>query len=703
MGWKEAADFVGEKAVDWGVKFLKLPNVVGTVAKELLFPEPVGIEEARYDWRKAERERIIKETLDALEKLPVNKPVYKKNKPVAAPPKDAPPNETPAPVDQPSFKLPERPNALPIDPFWIPRELIKRTRPISGRSLTKHKFGIMECHPISYAKEPVFTVVHDTIGTGRRKENAKKGTKNFIGWFIRENGNLDTRMIYASESEGGMPITDNILWDQVAYITPQDPGDWTGPLSFQFGAASIMDEAADYASSRQNVALGGSRPVIYWNKPKIKIKKSGDVEISDRFTSEGLTNLAADIKFLLEYYSNRKIKHLSIVNSSHGSVKKAVGADDFPLIMPRSLCDHEADQLKEFAKEEIKILKEQLSKTKDYTTRVIIQKTIEAKELELAEIDSGYIKYNQVFSHTELQAAIIEMFAELAGVYPLKIDIEPGHLLTQTLGPKPNKTKKAGKQDATDNDRTDPQELFEVKTQTEPIKLRFPNMGETQAEMLQILLNMQGMQNLQQEFLNRLAAQSCSTQAALIETHNKVDAIFDWAGFKVENQKDYYTLAFDPMIASDPENDELLKYLIGRNVEIRKPVFAVDKENQTVTASQFWYNRAATIIQNVHYRKFTGKEGSHMRDPKTFLTYAKNLMDTMGFLDGVSLSDDNKRVTLSFEDFKKLFTEGFSDITKEPKDDNKPWNEDKDNRPLFKDDKVATIAGKRYGTPNGTT
>jgi hypothetical protein len=654
--------------------------------------------QAEKNWEQENLEaknKLIEDTLIAIKKLPAGRQ-YKANKPIVQPTKNAPKPKT-QPVSQPPTKYPVFPNEVPsfADPFWIPK-LIKRVRAISGTPATEQKYGEMELWPINYEKT-TFNVRLDIIGTQRREENKKKGTENFIKWFARKNGNFSSAKIEDSQLEGGGVITGDTLWDQCCYFTPQTPGDFTGPMAMEFGAAAILDRAADLASTRVNASHGGVRGVLWAEKPTINIVPSGTVDISDRLPNDQFSSsfdgAASALKDLFEYYGERKIRQLDIVNQSSGEIAKKLGVDQFPFFIPRSLCNHEKEDLVKFAKEEIAILKEKLAATKDGLEKRRIEADIEYKEGELGEIESGYVKINEVKTHAELFSNSIELFSELLGAWPIKIDIEPGHLLTQTLGPKdPGAllTKEI-------LEKSDPQDLFEIRTLKDPIKLRFPNIGEILAEIELQLVNMQGIQNLQQEFMSRFASQMCSTQQTLVNTYDKVDCLFDWVGMKTVNHDDYVTLSFDPMIAGDPENDEVLKYLIGRNVAYKKPVFAIDKDNQTLTASQFIYANACTIIKNALYRKFNGRAGDPMENPKSFLKSAKEMLDLWNGLDGVLNSDGTKTVSISFDEFKKMYIDGFAPYTKDPTDDPDPWGDDKDERPLFNDDRVVQVGDKIYG------
>ena len=654
--------------------------------------------QAEKNWEQENLEaknKLIEDTLIAIKKLPAGRQ-YKANKPIVQPTKNAPKPKT-QPVSQPPTKYPVFPNEVPsfADPFWIPK-LIKRVRAISGTPATEQKYGEMELWPINYEKT-TFNVRLDIIGTQRREENKKKGTENFIKWFARKNGNFSSAKIEDSQLEGGGVITGDTLWDQCCYFTPQTPGDFTGPMAMEFGAAAILDRAADLASTRVNASHGGVRGVLWAEKPTINIVPSGTVDISDRLPNDQFSSsfdgAASALKDLFEYYGERKIRQLDIVNQSSGEIAKKLGVDQFPFFIPRSLCNHEKEDLVKFAKEEIAILKEKLAVTKDGLEKRRIEADIEYKEGELGEIESGYVKINEVKTHAELISNSIELFSELLGAFPIKIDIEPGHILTQTLGPKDPSVLLTPEI----LEKSDPKDLFEIRTLKEPIKLRFPNIGELLSEMELQILSMQGIQNLQQEFMTRFASQMCSMQQLNLVTNNEVTLIKDWIGMKTVTHDDYVTLAFDPMICGDPENDEIYKYLIGKNVPYKREAFAIDKDNQTLTASQFIYARACTVIMNSLYRKFNGKPGDPMENPKSFLKSAKEMLDLWNGLDGVLGSDQSKTVSISFDEFKKLFEDGYADYTKTTDDDPKPWGDDKDERPLFYEDHVAKVGDKIYG------
>jgi hypothetical protein len=709
---------LGKKAVGILVKTLKLPGIVGSTAGEMLFPEAAGVPDSDIDWNKAERERLIQEALDAIRNLPTNKPTYTKGKPTVKVPKNSPDKNKINITVQPGFKLSNLPNSLPpIDPFWVPKELVKRVRAISGKSATKRTYGRMECHPISYADNIVFNVVHDVVGTGRKNEDSLNGAKNFMKWLVRENGNLSSRMIEDSMLEGGGVLTGDILWDQVAYIEPHTPGNWLGSIGFKFGAACIANEAADYESTRQNAALGGIKPVIYWNKPSIVVRGSGDVDLSQRFSNEDLSSswdgLASKIKEVVEYYGDRTIKQLDIVNSSQGAMSRRLGVGE-ELFITRTLIDRTKKEEIDVLNEEIKILTESMASMGSALEKKLATQAIEALQNEITEIESGLIKINQIHSLPELGAETLAILGEVIGDFPIKIRIKSGHLLTKSIAPKGGsdvdwiKLLQFNTQDS--NKTVDPHEIFEIKVK-EDINLNFPNIAECLGEIQIQLLNMTGIQNLQQEMLNRVASQLCSLTSTSITTHDLTDAIADFLGFKITHHDDYYTLAFDPLIANDPENKDLLKFLIGRNVNYKRPAFDISKETQTLTAKLFWYDRASSIIQAKEYRRFTGgpsdasmtKSKERFRDFKNFMGHLRTMAQDMGYLDATDPDNPKVKAGVTWDDWKDLYEKGFAEDTTSTADDLQYWNEPKDDRPKVTDGKsILDDNGSRkiYGDAN---
>jgi hypothetical protein len=383
-------------------------------------------------------------------------------------------------------------------------------------------------------------------------------------------------------------------------------------MAMEFGAAAILDRAADLASTRVNASHGGVRGVLWAEKPTINIVPSGTVDISDRLPNDQFSSsfdgAASALKDLFEYYGDRKIKQLDIVNTSQGAMSRRLGVGD-ELFIARTLIDRTKEEEIAVLTEEIKILTESMASMESALEKKLATQAIEALQNEITEIESGLIKINQIHSLPELGAETLAILGEVTGAFPIKISIKSGHLLTKSIAPKEGLGVdwfKVLQFNVSDSNKTvDPKDIFEIKVK-EDINLNFPTIAESLAEIHLSLLNMTGIQNLQQEMLNRVASQICSLTSTSITTHDLTDAIADYLGFKITYHDDYYTLAFDPQIISDPENEELLNILIGKNVKYKRPAFDISKESQTLTAKLFWYDRASSIIQAKDYQQFTG-------------------------------------------------------------------------------------------------
>jgi hypothetical protein len=488
-------------------------------------------------------------------------------------------------------------------------------------------------------------------------------------------------------------------------------------MAMEFGAAAILDRAADLASTRVNASHGGVRGVLWAEKPTINIVPSGTVDISDRLPNDQFSSsfdgAASALKDLFEYYGDRKIKQLDIVNTSQGAMSRRLGVGD-ELFIARTLIDRTKEEEIAVLTEEIKILTESMASMESALEKKLATQAIEALQNEITEIESGLIKINQIHSLPELGAETLAILGEVTGAFPIKISIKSGHLLTKSIAPKEGLGVdwfKVLQFNVSDSNKTvDPKDIFEIKVK-EDINLNFPTIAESLAEIHLSLLNMTGIQNLQQEMLNRVASQICSLTSTSITTHDLTDAIADYLGFKITYHDDYYTLAFDPQITSDPENEELLNILIGKNVKYKRPAFDISKESQTLTAKLFWYDRASSIIQAKDYQQFTGgpkdanmsKSKERFRDFKNYMGHLRTMAQEMGYLDATDPNNPKVKTGVTWEDWKDLYEKGFAEDTTSTDDDIKYWNEDKDNRPKVTDGKsILDDNGSRkiYGDAN---
>jgi hypothetical protein len=632
---RELEKAAGKNAVGILVKILKLPTIVGNAAGEMLFPEAAGVPDSDIDWNKAERERLIQEALDAIRNLPTNKPTYTKDKPTVKVPKNSPDKNKINITVQPGFKLPNLPNSLPpTDPFWVPKELVKRVRAISGKSATKRTYGRMECHPISYADNIVFNVVHDVVGTGRKNEDSLNGAKNFMKWLVRENGNLSSRMIEDSMLEGDGVLTGDILWDQVAYIEPHTPNNWLGSIGLKFGAACIANEAADYESTRQNTALGGIKPVIYWNKPSIVVRGSRDVDLSQRFSNQDLSSsrdgLASKIKEVVEYYGERKIKQLNIVNASQAALSKILGVDDFPVLVPRSFVNHTDEELDKILDKKIKNLQGELGKTTDN----YLKKAIEAAIAEAEAQKSGRSVYQLLFSVPQQVSWLARVLDEVLGSYPFSITLKDSDLI------------KVGEQGKT---------------------LKIPNIAEALAELEGIGIVNHAATELTINFLIRILTETGVGRMQTVKNYYLLDVLRDWLGVRTKDKEIDVQFAYDPkfILQDDPNtSDEFAKFLAAKTAKVQ--IEEID-EKITLRKSMQTLDNLALMCKAYMTREAETKEKL-----KKYIHDAAEALTNTDTKDGDG-SDD-------FDNFLRIIEKGGTD---QPGNtlNNKTYGRDYDQRP----------------------
>lgn len=599
--------------------------------------------------------------------------------------------EKPKVTKQPPRRLPEQPNTSLLGALWDwTKSVLKRFKALfSGGSIQKQKFGQLLSSPfisvgrgyeIPTLKEHRGYFNLDTIA-----EQEEEARVNFLHYLIRNvTGYSRTKVPDNTEI-----LTYGNYWEQSAILWPEYFGDHASGLKLLVGSKPLCSFFSNCNDMANNAYVGGVRGVFYEGieiEPVEMTPFERNQKLDDTASYAFPTGLANALRELFNSFNDAPVETLELENASIGGIKEATGAGKYPIFVPRSLVAHDQQDLIKFAKEDIKVLQEKAAGL-DGVELLVLQDAIKAKQAELREIEAGLITNNQVNSLPELMAAITELFAEVLGAYPIKIQINTGHPLTQTI---------SRKDGSKVTDKEDPSDYLEIKTLEQPIKINLPNIAETLAEIEGRLLEMTAVQNIQQEYFNRMATELVSLKQLGVNTYDLVDCIYDWTGMPVTHVNDYFVTAFNPFVASDPENTEILQYLIGKKHSYRKPIFAVSKTNQTLANKMFWWDRAASIIQAVHYRRFTG-EGPRA-NVKEFYRHARNLYNQYKGFQGTD--EEGNDTNIPWSELKEMFQEGFVDLTRDPSDDLKPWGEDKDQRPKIIE-KTSNLGGKTLGDRGG--
>jgi hypothetical protein len=535
------------------------------IANSIMDEMPGGKTLSEEDEQKAIREEKKKDA----NKRPPKGNHYPKGKPIVLPPqKDAPKKdknknkEKPVPVAP--YKLPDTNNKLPaIDPFLIPRFLIKRVRAISGESVTKQDYGEMIQWPIVYS-QPTFNVVQDVIGTGRREANKKKGVENFLKWFTRNNGNLSQEKLEDSQLEGGGILTGDNFWDQCATIVPRTAGDFTGPMGFELGAAAICDRYADLAATRRNCFAGGVRSVVYAKKPIMKIVPSGTVDISDRFPSDDFSSsfdgVASELKDLFEYYGDRKIKQLNIENSSQGSIKNAIGSD-YPILVPTSLVNHSQADLEILRTQQITLLKKERESAKPRLHASI--------DREIQKLESSPIsEYKEIQSLQDHINWLAQAQSELNGALPFELMLEESDLIAIEEPP-----------DHPRDERTMELTRYETVGGKKRKYIKVPSLADAIADIYLKVEETQHTNTLQLRYLMSILPEVGQTRQQTIKVYSLLDTFRDWFGISTLDKTAKVQFTFDPLIANKPKKDQNFQNFLTP-AEIEVPIEELDLKTE---------------------------------------------------------------------------------------------------------------------------
>ena len=514
---------------------------------------------------------------------------YTDNKPVITKPKDKPKNKEDDDDDaikvNINYKLPPEPNQKAgIDPFKPPLARLKEfIRAISGESATKQVYGGLELWPQIYT--PVtFNYTADVIGTGRRQAQIEKSFDRFMAWHTKD---IQEKQSDADVLANGAEIKYN-FFDQAMLIAPETPGDFTGPMTPIYGQQPIWDEVADTVASGTNAYIGGLRGVV-WMGTEAKgdtpatggvnfvVRPSGVTDLSDRLWEGG------------DFFPFESV--------SHGSTQTALGVGK-DIFIPRSLTEKTKEEFLEQIAKERELLSEATY------SQEIIDERLEELSREEAEITQGVYEFNRIRSIPDMLQSVTALFAEVIGLFPIKIVIEKGNFLNKKI---------VNYSLATVQKIADPKEYTKIEDLPEKT-LIYPNIAETLAELTGAQLQLSGIIDLQTEMLLRLCADSVASKQLGITHYALTDAIADYLGFPIEHVKGEYLSRFDPYVAESKDFNSIHQLLIGAKVEYEEPIFQVGKNSPTLTTQLIYLLKAAKITEAALYQEVGNKAGGKLKD-----------------------------------------------------------------------------------------
>ena len=415
------------------------------------------------------------------------------------------------------------------------------------------------------------------------------------------------------------------FWDQAALISPEVPGDFVSPINMIFGQQAIWDEIADSVASGSNAYIGGLRGTVWMGGINFAVRESGVTDLSDRIPAFAFFE-----------------------NCSHGDTQRALGVGE-KIFIPTSVID----QTKEELLAQIAAEEEELNS--GYYSKEVVDERMEELKREKADVGKGVYGFKKITSIPDLAIGISNLFAELMGAFPIRIVVEKGSFLNKRV--------------VNSGDKSFIEDLPEQN-------FNLPNIAEALAEITNTQILTASAITLHSEMLQRMIAEICSIKSATIDTFDQADLIVDYLGIPVEHIKQKYRLCFDPFIATDESFENIYQILLGTEIEYKKPIFKIGKNNPTLAAQLSYLMKSGQIIHGAFYHEYKQGDGGL----KYYLSQLKKGHDAIKNFNGVT--EDGKPSTLSLEEWLKIVVEeGASDYTGE-EDSKTPHDQPWDERPL---------------------
>jgi hypothetical protein len=562
---------------------------------------------------------------------------------------------------------------------WLTSQIRKRFKEVSPQEPTAEssfKFGRLLTGNMTLDRYEVTEWTH-IVDPTELTQNHQESYEAYAAWLAYQ--------------AGGVPLPEEYkgdFYDQGALLWPLDQRDFSGGVTLLFGSRFLGDILANWWTGSLNYDAATLRGTTYYEVNVTRLKASWErnysenpAEVDSQVGLDGLAlslaNLILDhrVEMAADIAGPIPKPHIILENSHAAAAAIFLGKGSYPGLYPRSWCNKSPEEIRAEIDKERELLTKELGETTDKNIIAAYEARLRELATESAEIGNGLIQLNRVNNIPEHIQALSNCLAEVMGAYPFKILLEKGSFLRKKLIPLNLATMEDG-DDVPIQYRIEelPDEQFSV-----------PNMAEALAELTGMLLNLQGHQDLNMEFVQRISAELVALRATTAQTFDRTDAIMDFLGFDLSYVDEKMPISFTP----NATGNEILNLLQGSLVKYKKPLFKANKHNSTLQVQLYHLLKGASIIKAVHFRPFaTDNPLSSMfeDDNSEFGKYLKQLVNGLNKdSEATFKKSDGTEVTMGFDEFIDFVETGWSQFTIDPNDARKPYGKDYNKRPRIWD------------------
>ena len=296
------------------------------------------------------------------------------------------------------------------------------------------------------------------------------------------------------------------IWDTFALVAPESIPGLSGKVGFLYGLKPLSLLASAYNVSRANAyqEVTGYIPL--------------KLTVENKAVNDSTPATLGDQK---------------LQNSGLGAIRNAVGANEFPLAVPRSLIQHTDAELDKILDQKIKLLQAEKGK---HPADSKLGRAIKAAIEEAQKQKEGKAVYRTIENIPQQISWMVSALDEVLGSFPVGITLKDSDL---------------------------------IKVGEEEQKIRVPNIAESLAELTGMALLNHSATELSVNMLVRILCETGTGRQQTIKNYYLLDVLRDYLGCATKEKQVEVPFAYDPVLdLGKDQKDEFAKFLTPKSVPI---------------------------------------------------------------------------------------------------------------------------------------
>jgi hypothetical protein len=377
----------------------------------------------------------------------------------------------------------------------------KRSISIKQR-LTEKPYGGLLTHPVS--TRPIKRYNLQLNKLQEQLKNAKESsTQKFANWLTLQQAQPANEEEQKEYDELAKGLT---FWDTVALIAPESIPGLSGKMGLLYGMKPLAVLASAYQVSRANAyqEVTGYVPL--------------KLTVENRSINDATPVFLGDQK---------------LQNAGLGAIRQAVGANEFPIAVPRSLIQHTDAELDKILDQKIKLLNAEKGKHPEDSD---LGRAIKAAIDDAQKQKEGKSVYRTIENIPQQISWMVQVLDEVLGSFPVGITLADSDL---------------------------------IKVGEEEQKIRVPNIAEALAELTGMALLNHSATELSVNMLVRILCETGTGRQQSIKNYYLLDVIRDYLGCATKEKTIQAPFAYDPVLdLGKDQKDEFAKFLTPKMVDI---------------------------------------------------------------------------------------------------------------------------------------